>query len=69
MAKKKKIKLKTCKRMLKSIKITGTGKIMHRKAGKNHLIVRKGKKTRIDKSGRELLGANIKKAKRLLPYI
>lgn len=41
-----KMKMKTHKSLAKRFKVTGTGKLMHWKAGKSHLLRRKSSKRR-----------------------
>jgi len=41
-----KIKMKTHKSLAKRFKVTGTGKLMHWKAGKSHLLRKKSSKRR-----------------------
>ena len=40
----KKLKQKTKRSLKKRIKVTGTGKIMHRMTGKAHILTKKSKK-------------------------
>ncbi len=66
MAKKK---LKTKKALLKRIKITKSGKIMRRKAGKSHLLSgkRANRKRKLRKAT-VLSSAYVKIARQALPY-
>jgi large subunit ribosomal protein L35 len=51
----------------KRFKITGTGKLMHRRAGRNHLLEHKpSTRTRRLFNEEELSAADVKKAKKLL---
>ncbi|HCZ06448.1 MAG: large subunit ribosomal protein [Thermotogota bacterium] len=40
----KKVKMKTRKTMAKRIKVTGSGKLMHRSSGRGHNTAKKGKR-------------------------
>ncbi|MHB1679674.1 MAG: 50S ribosomal protein L35 [bacterium] len=66
----KKIKIKTSKGAKKRFKITGTGKVMHYKAGKSHILTSKAhkRKKRLVKQGvvNAVDSLNIKK---LIPYL
>jgi large subunit ribosomal protein L35 len=66
----KKIKIKTSKGAKKRFKITGTGKVMHYKAGKSHILTSKAhkRKKRLAKKGivNAVDSLNIKK---LIPYL
>ena len=62
-------KLKTRKAAAKRFKVTGTGKIKHAKANKQHILTKKAPKRKrnlrklglVDKS-------NVKQVKRMIPY-
>ncbi len=62
------MKLKTHKGTAKRIKITKSGKLIHKKAGRSHLRVRKW--DNLDKLGfgKQIHAADYKKMKALLPY-
>ena len=63
---KKMPKLKTHKATAKRIKVTGSGKIMRERAAKSHLLSHKSDR----KSGKvEVAKSDIKKVKKLLPYL
>jgi ribosomal protein L35 len=49
--------------------MSGTGKVMHRQIGLNHILSKKSaqRKRKLDKDG-ELTGAEADRAKRLVPY-
>lgn len=61
-------KLRTNKAIAKKVKITKTGKILHAKGGRNHLLTNKGRSNRIDKYGRLLSIADSNKIRLILPY-
>lgn len=62
-------KLKTHKGTAKRVKITGTGKVMVRKAGERHLLTDKSpKRKRSIKLEGSLIPAEAVMIKRLLPY-
>ena len=52
----------------KRIKVSKTGKLIHKKAGHNHLLVRKWDNLRADGSGKSIHASDYKKIKALLPY-
>jgi len=59
-------KLKTHKATAKRIKATGSGKVMRDRAATSHLLSHKSSR----KSGRvAVAGSDIKKVKKLLPYL
>ena len=64
-------KMKTHKSTQKRFKVTGTGKLMRTKIGKSHL--RRKKSARVKRLFDEYLevthSANIKRVKRLAPYL
>jgi len=62
-------KMKTHKGSAKRFKITGTGKIKHKKSGKSHLLTHKTKsRKRHLKSAGLVSKADQQSIKRLLPY-
>ena len=61
-------KMKSHKGLQARVKITGTGKIMHKKVGRNHLLTNKGRSNKVFTLGKELSGAHVEKVKHLLPY-
>lgn len=62
------MKVKTHKGTAKRIKVTKTGKLIHQKAGRSHLRVRKW--NNLDKLwfGKQISAPDYKKMKALLPY-
>ncbi len=62
-------KLKTKKSLLKRVKISRTGKVLRKKAGKSHLLSSKtsSRKRRLRKTT-EIAGPYKKMVKRALPY-
>ncbi len=63
-------KMKSNKSAAKRFKVTGKGRIMRRKAGKSHLLEEKPakRKRRLRKSA-ELPKEELKRVRRMLPYI
>lgn len=61
-------KIKTHKWLLDRVKITATGKIMHKKVGRNHLLTNKGRANKRFSLGKELSQAHTEKVRHLLPY-
>jgi len=62
-------KQKTKKSVIKRFKITATGKVMFRPAGQNHFNAKDtGKQRRLKRRWLQLLGAEAKAIKKLLPY-
>ncbi|HAK59211.1 MAG TPA: 50S ribosomal protein L35 [Nitrospiraceae bacterium] len=62
-------KLKTNRGAAKRLKVTGTGKIVRRKAGKRHLLVTKNASRMRSLTGAvQVAKENIANVKRLLPY-
>ncbi|THV41759.1 50S ribosomal protein L35 [Glycomyces buryatensis] len=60
-------KMKTHSGTKKRFKVTGSGKLMRRKAGKNHLMEHKSARSKRDKDGRtEVAKADQKQVKKLL---
>jgi len=62
-------KLKTNRAANKRFSITGTGKLKRQKAGKQHILTKKSAATKrnLRKPG-EVDSANIKAARKMLPY-
>ena len=62
-------KVKTKKSAAKRYQMSGTGKVMHRKQGLNHILSKKtsARKRALGMDG-ELTGAEADRAKRLVPY-
>lgn len=62
-------KLKTLRALKKRIKITGTGKLLRRKAFKSHLLTKKSKKRKRNlKKLTVVTKEEEKRLKKLLPY-
>ncbi len=63
-------KLKTRKAVAKRFKITGTGKVVHYRAGKRHILGKKSakRKRRLSKP-KVLTGTQAKMIKKMLPYL
>jgi len=62
-----KVKHKTHKGLKKRFKVTGTGKILHKKAGKGHLLGRKsGKRKRQLRATGQVTGKQVRTIRRLL---
>lgn len=62
-------KLKTVKGVKDRIKVTGTGKLISRKAGKRHLLTgRPTKLKRHRRKSQQISGHDAKKIRLLLPY-
>ncbi len=60
-------KVKTHRGAAKRFKVTGTGKLMRRQVGMNHILEKKPtKRTRRLKQEREMTGGDERQAKRLL---
>ncbi len=59
--------LKSHSGLSKRVKITKKGKVIHKKAGKSHLLTNKWASLKSDKYGRKLDEVEIKRVKRLLP--
>jgi len=63
-------KLKTKKSIAKRFKITSTGKVLHRPMHQNHFNAKAtGKKRRLKRRWLEIVGAEAKAIKKLLPYL
>ena len=62
-------KMKTKQAAAKRYKVTGTGKVMHRQPGLNHLLSKKSshRKRTLAREG-ELTGREAARAKELVPY-
>jgi large subunit ribosomal protein L35 len=64
-----KSKMKTKRVAAKRYKVTGTGRLMHRRQGLNHLLEKKtGKQKRRLATEGELTGADARNAQQLIPY-
>ncbi len=63
-------KMKTNRSAAKRFKVTGKGRIMRRKAGKSHLLEEKpAKRKRRLRNSAELPKEELKRVRRMLPYI
>lgn len=62
------MKMKTHKWTAKRIKVTKSKKLIHSKAGRNHLRVRKGNNLDKMSFGKQIHASDYKKIKALLPY-
>jgi large subunit ribosomal protein L35 len=63
-------KMKTSRAASKRFRATGTGKIARSKAGKSHILTKKSTKRKRNLRKSDLVDStNLKKVKRLLPYI
>jgi large subunit ribosomal protein L35 len=64
-----KAKMKTKKSAAKRFKVTGSGKVMHRRVGMNHLLSNKPshRKRRLNMDA-QLEGADAANVKQLIPY-
>jgi large subunit ribosomal protein L35 len=60
------MKLKTHKATAKRVKATSTGKLMHVKAAKSHLLTHKANPPKMDIA---VAHADVRKVKKLTPYI
>lgn len=64
------MKLKTHKGLKKRIKVTGTGKILHWRAGKSHLLAKKREKRKRRLAlKKEFSKKDVKRIRKLLPGI
>ena len=64
-----KLKMKTNRSAAKRFKVTGSGKVMHFRAGKSHLLRKKNRKRKRNlKKDVVLSSANISAVKKLIPY-
>lgn len=62
-------KLKTVKAAKKRLKITKTGKVKNRRAGKSHLLTGKSRKRKRDLRHADILSdVETKRVRRMLPY-
>jgi len=61
-------KIKTHKWLLDRVKITATGKVMHKKSRRNHLLTNKGRSNKVFSLGKQLDSAHMPKVAHLLPY-
>jgi large subunit ribosomal protein L35 len=63
----KKLKKKTHKGLAKRVKVTATGKLLHRRSGKSHLLSKKSsrRRRRLSAPG-ELVGGQARIVRRLL---
>lgn len=63
----KKLKKKTHKGLAKRVKVTATGKVLHRRGGKSHLLSKKSsrRRRRLSAPG-ELVGGQARIVRRLL---
>ena len=62
-------KLKTNRAANKRFSMTGTGKLKRNKAGKQHILTKKDRKTKRDlRKPTTVDSANLKGAKKMLPY-
>ncbi len=64
-----KVKMKTNRSAAKRFRVTGSGKVMHFRAGKSHLLRKKNRKRKRHlKKVVELSSANLSAVKKLIPY-
>jgi len=64
-----KVKMKTNRSAAKRFRVTGSGKVMHFRAGKSHLLRKKNRKRKRHlKKAVELSSANLSAVKKLIPY-
>lgn len=63
-------KMKTHRGAAKRFRKTGTGRVMHQKKNKRHILTKKSskRKRQLRRDG-ELTGADAKRIKELLPYL
>ncbi len=62
-------KMKTRKAVAKRFKITGTGKVMHHRARKSHLLSKMGSDTKRQlKGSKEIDRSDFKRVKQMMPY-
>ena len=62
-------KLKTNKAASKRFSMTGTGKLKRQKAGKQHILTKKSRKTKRDLRKAEMVDkSNVLNMKKMLPY-
>jgi large subunit ribosomal protein L35 len=62
-------KIKTHKGMQDRVKISATGKIMHKKVGRNHLLTNKGRANKKFSLGKQLDVVYTTRVAHLLPYL
>lgn len=63
-------KLKTSRAAAKRFKVTGTGKLMRMKAGKQHILTKKSTKTKRNLRKATVIDkTNEKNMKKILPYL
>jgi large subunit ribosomal protein L35 len=63
-------KVKTSKAAAKRFTMTGTGKLKRMKAGKQHILTKKSRKTKRDLRKAEMMDkTNEKNMKKILPYL
>lgn len=63
------MKLKTHRGLKKRVKVTGRGKFLLRKPGKQHLLINKSKRQKaFQNSGKPVHPSDEKKIRQLLPY-
>ena len=63
-------KMKTHRGAAKRFRKTGTGRVMHQKKNKRHILTKKSsKRKRQLRQDGELTGADAKRIKELLPYL
>ncbi len=64
-----KVKMKTNRSAAKRFKVTGSGKVLHFRAGKSHLLRKKNRKRKRNlKKQVQISAANLSAVKRLIPY-
>ena len=64
-----KVKMKTNRSAAKRFRVTGSGKVMHFRAGKSHLLRKKNRKRKRQlKGAEEISPANLAAVKKLIPY-
>lgn len=62
-------KMKTRKAVAKRFKVTKNGKVLHRQAGKSHLLTKKdSQRKRQKRNDKKLETCDMKRVKRMLPY-
>ena len=63
-------KVKTSKAAAKRFTMTGTGKLKRMKAGKQHILTKKSRKTKRDlRKATTVDATNVKTMKKVLPYL
>ncbi len=64
-----KVKMKTNRSAAKRFRVTGSGKVMHFRAGKSHLLRKKNRKRKRNlKKAVEISPANLRAVRNLIPY-